>query len=245
MGGDSGNWVDASGYVSGAAGRRGAAVELQEKLERALEQASLALGLIERGEIDEARCELERLLAARHGQPLAATAPRAADAPAETQPAETEGWNAAPPPSPSEPLQFAGDLGDSELDLAFAQAESDREQMHDANRVAQLVLDRADREASFEANDHPIFATETMADLLEGQGDREGARAIRRALHMGPQAADGEGAPAAWTGGSAESWLSGEPAAERDDDSEARMSHDARTLATLERWLDNVRRDVA
>jgi hypothetical protein len=123
-------------------------------------------------------------------------------------------------------------VGDDELEVAFSQAESDPDQMHDVNRVAERVLEATENEEPFEAEAHPLFATRTMAELLEGQGDRAGAEAIRSALHVRLPAADESGAPSGVE-------FTSEAAAD------ARPERSAHTLATLERWLDNVRRDVA
>jgi hypothetical protein len=101
------------------------------------------------------------------------------------------------------------EVSEGELDRAFAAAEPEIAEMITPDSVAEEAALRADR-----LDDHsPLassgaFATRTMAELLERQGDRRGAARIRAAL--------GEpGAPAP-----------GDPA----------------VIATLERWLENVRR---
>ena len=171
---------------------------LQGRFDQLMDQAASVLRLMEQGQIDAARSELEQLVAAE-------------------------------PTAPSEPLHFDHEsVGDDELELAFSQAESDPEQMHDVNRVAERVLEAAECEEPFEAEAHPVFATQTMAELLEGQGDRVGAAAIRAALHVQAPAAD-------------EMLVASEALAADEDSGPV----GTQTLATLERWLDNVRRDVA
>jgi hypothetical protein len=219
---------------------RASAGEPQDRLEQVLEQASLALAGLERGDVEDARLALVSLLQPQAPASLVETEALEELADSHGEADEPAGWDIAPPPARSEPLQFADDVGDSELDLAFAEAESDPEEMHDVNRVAERVLEQAEREGAFEANAHPIFATETMAELLEGQGDSQGAQAIRAALHVGGSAADEVEQFSARTAGRSGGGPAGSGA-----ELDARLSQSARTLATLERWLDNVRRDVA
>ena len=118
-------------------------------------------------------------------------------------------------------------LSEAELDHAFAEAETDAEQLITPNRVAAEAILQADagaaeglREDAAEPAYAPgqAFVTETMARLLDHQGDARGAARIRAALT--------------------------EDAAPR----EARRSRSqrrARSLAVLERWLANLRRDWA
>jgi tetratricopeptide (TPR) repeat protein len=75
---------------------------------------------------------------------------------------------------------------DSELDAAFALARPEAEVMVDANDLAHEALRRADAapEEAVElvtAEGSP-FATRTVADLLERQGDHGHADALRRSL---------------------------------------------------------------
>jgi hypothetical protein len=64
--------------------------------------------------------------------------------------------------------------------------------MHNADDVAQQAILQADLALEAEGEPAPDevgqhFATETMADLLEKQGDGEGASRIRAALDLGEQ----------------------------------------------------------
>lgn len=86
-------------------------------------------------------------------------------------------------------------ISDRELEAAFDEAEPEIDQMVDADRVAQVALRQvAADELGLEtplpdettAPEHPglpaSFATATMAELLERQGDAEGASRIRANL---------------------------------------------------------------
>ena len=119
------------------------------------------------------------------------------------------------------------------------------------NRAEPLAADRGGDEG-FSPDRSPLFATETMAELLEVQGHSERAEAIRKALHIDGQAADEQEGVAGWSDSDAfaETW----PAPGQGIAGSAPAAvfaagpcegHRTRTLATLERWLENVRRDVA
>jgi hypothetical protein len=122
----------------------------------------------------------------------------------------------------------ASALSDAELDHAFELAETDAEQLIDPNRVAQEAILHADSGAAEGLREHAAeapfgtgqaFVTETMARLLDRQGDARGAARIRAAL-----------------------------AAESPPRRDLRLSHAQRrmrTVAVLERWLANLRRDWA
>ena len=128
----------------------------------------LALAFLDQKRPDEARAVLEPLamaLLVRHGLDEA-------DAP--------------PPPRGPAELQAPGEhaVSDAELDEAFEAARPERENMIDADSVAQQAIRAADRELAHElkAPASPPFATHTVADLLEGQGDPATARRIRAAI---------------------------------------------------------------
>ena len=112
----------------------------------------------------------------------------------------------------SDPL---ADLAENELERAFDHAEAEPAEVWTTNRVAEAALraiERGEPEGvRLDEPDSP-FATETVAHLLESQGDSGRARAIRRAL-------TGEVAEAELSPGERKRWV-----------------------ATLERWLDNLRR---
>ncbi len=88
------------------------------------------------------------------------------------------------PPPPGRPGAVRDEVTDAELDEAFEAARPEREQMIDADSVAQQAIRAADRELAAELAGHPAgpFATHTVADLLESQGDPDSAEQIRHAL---------------------------------------------------------------
>lgn len=111
-----------------------------------------------------------------------------------------------------------GEVSEGELDRAFEGAEPVADELIDVNHVAQQVLREADREPEdVELGPHSAFATRTMAELLERQGDAEGASRIRAALAPDDPA--------------------GEAAGERRPGREE-------IIATLETWLENLRRET-
>jgi hypothetical protein len=109
---------------------------------------------------------------------------------------------------------FEGSVSESELEQAFETAAPEREQMFDADRVAQAAIRQAERDLAAETGPAEVgaaFRTRTLADLLERQGDAAGASQIRSQL----------GAPAARP---------------------APRGGRRQVMATLERWLENLRR---
>ena len=127
-------------------------------------------------------------------------------------------WSPAPPPVAAEPLGAMDEIDDLDFDRAFEGAESDASEMLDADHVAQQAM----REAALDAPedllpepDSPL-ATRTMAELLERQGHFESAEALRAAIDA-RQAVPRAAGP-----------------------SPAELER-MRVIATLERWLENLR----
>jgi hypothetical protein len=112
------------------------------------------------------------------------------------------------------------ELADDEVEDAFETAEAQADEMHDANEVAaaalELVEDGVPEGVDLTSAESP-FATETVAGLLERQGQRERADEVRTAAR-----------------------LRGQFREQRLD--EARRE---KVVATLTRWLDNLRRRTA
>jgi hypothetical protein len=107
------------------------------------------------------------------------------------------------------------DLAENELETAFATAEAEPVDVWTTDRVAEAALrdvERGEPEGVGVDDPDSPFATETVASLLERQGEPERAQAIRRVLEAE------EGAALA---------------------PEVRK----RWVNTLERWLENLRRD--
>ena len=74
---------------------------------------------------------------------------------------------------------FGAEVSDGELDIAFASAETDRDEVIDADSIAQQAVKEAelDPAAEFVSADSS-FATRTVADLLAQQGDEQRAAQI-------------------------------------------------------------------
>jgi hypothetical protein len=114
----------------------------------------------------------------------------------------------------SEGDALGAELSDSELEHAFDRAHPVADEVVDADRVAHEAMREVDREL---LENRAPFATGTMAELLERQGDVEGARRIRESL--------------------------AHREIRRETPPRLRPRTDrARVLATLEQWLGNVNR---
>jgi len=75
---------------------------------------------------------------------------------------------------------FGGEVSDGELETAFASAETDRDEVIDADAIAQqAMLDAQFDPADEFASPNSSFATRTVADLLSRQGDEHSASRIR------------------------------------------------------------------
>lgn len=114
----------------------------------------------------------------------------------------------------------AGPLADSELESAFEQAESDPSEMQDANHVAAAalrVVEGGEPEGVDLSSAESPFATETVAELLERQGQPGRAHDVRSAARA------------------------------RGRFREARLdeAQRERVVQTLSRWLENLRRRTA
>jgi hypothetical protein len=117
-------------------------------------------------------------------------------------------------------------LADDEIDGAFEDAETSLGELVDANELAARAVRAADLDEpegvidptphgdGYRAADSP-FATRTVADLLDRQGHGEEAAALRRELTYRAE-------------------KSATPASD---------SRREQLIATLERWLENLRRD--
>jgi hypothetical protein len=170
----------------------------EERVARLEKAVSRCLALLDAGEVAEVRRELAALV----------------------KPAEE--------PAPALPVtaEFSGPMSDNELDRAFAEAESQADEMVSANRVAEIAMEQADRALVGQLGPDELgssFATESMAELLEQQGDVEGARRIRASLAQPAAANETGAAPSAEGTGS-----SARPGRQQ-------------VVATLERWLQNLR----
>jgi hypothetical protein len=162
---------------------------------------ALALALLDQGRVGDARREL----ASRAAESLTARGFGGSGSPTSEAVA-----------IPAISSDFGVEVTEGELERAFDAAETDPDQVVDADRVAQDAMRQADLEdpEALGAVSDPMFATRTMADLLDRQGDPDTAARIRSALEANA------GAP---------------PSGDR--------YRRERIIATLESWLANLRRE--
>jgi len=111
---------------------------------------------------------------------------------------------------------FGTEVSDGEVEIAFESAETDRDEVIDADSIAQQAVS----ETEFDPTDEFVspdssFATRTVANLLENQGDKQRASQIR--AMMDSSASDTE---------------------------VKTQNRNARKIERLERWLVNVRGGV-
>ncbi len=116
--------------------------------------------------------------------------------------------------------ELPAELSEQELAEAFEHAEPETEHLLDADRVAQQALREAELGPADELSPphaaDSLFATRTMAELLERQGDRAGAERILDRLERAR--GDSEGAAAG--------------------------DRHGRVVRELERWLANLRTEA-
>lgn len=248
--------------------RRVAVAGLVGRPDHAAGRIALGLTLLDLGEMAAARYELERAMASVGGSGggtllerrdggstyaggvtnVAGRSMRAEDLDARADLGAIESGSAA-----------LGEvqLAESELDAAFAEAESVREEMRDANQIAAqaIVAGRLDEPEGFpleeieslsqvelepfqidDAAVSPRFATATMARLLAEQGNAAAAERIRHRL--GDRTGDLDAAFAPELG--SESRI-----ASGADSVSAGLAERARVIATLESWLANLQRGHA
>jgi hypothetical protein len=186
-------------------------------------RAALALALLDLGELDEARHALEMLLESLTGEESGLHGNLSfgvSSAHTDTLPDDTLAAATAAT------LELVGALDDGSFERALETAEVQRELMLDADGVAEQVLRDIPAEIPDEilpSIDSP-FATRTFADLLERQGHESEAETLRSRLSRRLESA--QSAPEA-------SVL------------ETAAGGRAHVVATLERWLENLRRTAA
>ena len=241
---------------------------LAEAPERLGGRVALALAMLDQGEITLASQELASIL---ENVPEIPDEP--AEAASEAAPTEHRLYS-KPLATPSEALPHFDekrgntgsdeDLRQEEIDDAFDSARTEAEQMVSANQLAESAMldvgddtdaddlgDAGDGEdeyrdenhhrvevggkadESYSASDRRVFATETMASLLEEQGDLAGAERVRASIPGEAEAVESD------SQGAGDAPM---PAPELDL---ARAERNTRIINRLERWLANIRRDVA
>jgi len=177
-------------------------------------RVALSLALLDLGRADEARTELIRVLEMDpHHAPAADPLQR------------FDSLDHGAMDEPEETPDLLGDLAEAELENAFQDAEAQPDEMMSANRVAAAVVRGVDGDEPEGVMPIPTdspFATETVAGLLDQQNHRGEAEAMRESLVAGPASA----------------MLVAEPGVALHDT----INQRARVIATLERWLENLRR---
>ena len=111
---------------------------------------------------------------------------------------------------------FGDEVSDGELEIAFESAETDRDEVIDADAIAQQAVSEAELNLADEfVSPDSSFATRTVADLLAQQGDEPRASRIRAMM-------------------------------DSSDSDAAMKTRDrsARKIERLERWLINIRGGV-
>jgi hypothetical protein len=254
---------------------------LAEAPERMGGRVALALAMLDKGEITLASQELASILENIPELPSDSGEVALGESP---EPVEHRLYT-APLASPSDALPhfdetLANDRSDDELrqdeiDNAFASAQTDTDEMVSPNRLAESAMLDADDESEasddpdddYSASDRQVFATATMATILEKQGDFTGAEQVRAAI---PGEFEGQGEtdapildespidteatappvglapPVAAVPGPPESELDPDPRSELHSDlTTARAERAGRIINRLESWLANIRRDVA
>ena len=111
---------------------------------------------------------------------------------------------------------FGAEVSDGELEVAFESAETDRDEVIDADAIAQQAVSETELDLADEfVSPDSSFATRTVADLLAQQGDEQRASRIRAMMDS-----------------------SGSDAAVKTRD------RSARKIERLEHWLINIRGGV-
>jgi tetratricopeptide (TPR) repeat protein len=121
-----------------------------------------------------------------------------------------------PAHAPGADVEALAAIDELEVEDAFEAAEARTDEMHNANHLAEAALHAVESgapEGVWTPETASPFATQTVADLLERQGHEETARDLREEL-LARGAHDGAAA----------------------------YPDRQRTVATLERWLGNLRR---
>lgn len=192
-------------------------------------------GLLEEPESLPGRCVLLLILAdtGRQGQQRGRLEAWVEEAVSQRFPAD-----ASDPVWPAEPEASDDPLSDAEFENAFSSAEPELDRMVTPDSVAEEAALRVDDGLGLQgdAEERPAFATHTMAELLERQGDHAGAARIRASLAAGQLPEP-------------ESVREPEVAPEVDSEAVSNWKPETKTsqarssrLATLERWLDKARR---
>jgi hypothetical protein len=108
---------------------------------------------------------------------------------------------------------FGAEVSDGELETAFESAETDRDEVIDADAIAQQAMSEAELNLADEiVSPNSSFATRTVADLFAQQGDEPRASRIRAMMDSAAS-----------------------------DDAVKPRDRNTRKIERLERWLINIR----
>lgn len=141
-------------------------------------RVALGLALLDQERLDEARVELERVLASVPDHPLALEGL----ASSASGGASVRRFNALDAPDPDvldEPID------EPEIDAAFEQATPERDEMVSADSVAAQAIRSLENEVLHEVGSDEVgipVSTQTVAGLLEEQGHAGDAAAMRQEL---------------------------------------------------------------
>jgi tetratricopeptide (TPR) repeat protein len=220
---------------------RTARAGLRHRPDQVAGRVALGLALIDLGRLEDARLEFERVLELVPDQALAAEALRHVAGQGLEAP-ETASGDAA-----AGGMAFES-IDDDELDDAFDQAETEADELVDADDIARQAMRTAalDQPEGIESEPASPFATQTMADLLEQQGLAEDARALRESIGVQPRgenAAPHGGAMSDTADLESEAPPSASASMSETGSSQARQAdRRAAAIRTLERWLENLGR---
>jgi hypothetical protein len=141
-------------------------------------RVALGLALLDQERLDEARVELERVLASVPDHPLALEGLTSSASGG----ASVRRFNALDAPDPDvldEPID------EPEIDAAFEQATPERDEMVSADSVAAQAIRSLENEVLHEVGSDEVgipVSTQTVAGLLEEQGHAGDAAAMRQEL---------------------------------------------------------------
>ena len=111
---------------------------------------------------------------------------------------------------------FGAEVSDGEFEVAFESAETDRDEVIDADAIAQQAVSEVESELADEfVSPNSSYATRTVADLLAQQGDEQRASQIRAMMDSSAS-----------------------------DTGVKTRDRNARKIERLERWLTNIRGEM-
>lgn len=144
-------------------------------------RVALGLALLDQDRLDEARVELERVLASVPDHPVALEGLASSGSGG----APSRRFNALDALDAPDPDVLDEPIDEPEIDAAFEQATPERDEMVSADSVAAQAIRSIENEVLHEAGSDEVgipVSTETVAGLLEEQGHAGDAAAMRQDL---------------------------------------------------------------